>query len=338
MLNPRFALRVVLPFALATAVAASLTPTTAHAEDKAAAKVLHKEAKALRKAGDLDGALDKYIAAHAHFANLKVCKWIVGRYLDTDRKVEAAEFLEKMISEKRPSGGVAWANTTLEPLKADVEAARKAAAEAKAKADAQAKAEAEAKAKADAEAQAKAEAEAKAKAKADADKRESELEAVRAEQDKATRLLMEQEFVTRQQAEADADFLPAQLHMWGGVAALVGLVGYSHFKIAAADKRAEASDCQANYLLGDKAPTGAVCQGLSGPAGGDKWQALDDEAASADGVGNLFGVVAGIGLVAAGAGTALRFMGGGDDTAADGSAGDLRVGAVPGGAFVAGSF
>ena len=312
-----------------------LASPPAAADGRADAKVLHKAAKALRKQGDLDGALLKYVAAHAQFANLKVAQWIVKRHLEMGRKIEAAEFLEKMIAEKRPSNGTAWAAEQLKPLKAEVDKAKAAAAAASAAAAEEAKKKAEADAAAKAAADAQAAAAAEAAAKAGAAQQAAELESLKASLRGAARSEIQAEYDARDQARADAEFLPKQLLMWGAGVGIVGIVGYSVLGVKAGDKRTEAADCYAEFLESIRDERQTTCAGT-------EYSALDAEAGDIDGFANISLVVGAVGLTSAVVGGILLWRAGvTDDT--EGSAGDAPLGGLmiapgPTGATVIGTF
>ena len=307
----------------------------AAADGRANAKALHKEAKALRNKGDLDGALLKYVEAHDQFANLKVAQWIVSRHLEMGRKIEAAEFLQKMISEKKPSNGVAWAAEQLKPLQAEVDAAKAEAAAAAAAAAEEAKKKAAAEAKAKAEADAAAKAAAAAAAKAAAAQQAAELERLKSSSEEAARAKIQAEYDARDAARADAEFLPKQLIMWGAGVGVLGIVGYSVLGVNAADKRTEASACYAEFLE-------SIRDGRDTQCSGQEYEDFDAEARDLDGFSNIALAVGAVGLTTAVVGGVLLWRAGMDDGAAAdgeaGSAGDLMFAPGPGGASVIGTF
>ncbi len=331
--------RIALVNAIALVGLLVSAPAVAQAEDRAAAKALHKQAKALRAKGDLDGALLKYAEAHDHFANLKVAQWIVARHLEAGRKMEAAAFLEKMISEKKPPKGVKWATGALAPLKAEVEAARAEAAAASAKAAEEAKAKAAADAEAKAAADAQAAAAAAAAAKADAARQAAELEGLKASATEEARARIQAEFDEREARRADARFIPMQLIMWGAGVGIVGLVGYSSFGVKAADKHTDAAVCFSDFLEKQS-------------CGGEKWETLDGEADDMNGFADISLGAAILGLGTAVAGGVWLWRAGADDEpaaaaapapAGSGAGGDtwienLVIAPGLGGASVAGTF
>ena len=280
-------LRAAVPLVLVIGLSAR-----ASASPRLDAIELHTKAKELRASGDLDGALEAYIAAHEKYADAKVCEWMFNRFVETGRDVEALHLLERILAEERPASAMAWAEGELMAVAervTKIESAEKAAAEARRK-----KAAAEEAAKAKAEAQAKAKAKAKAKAAKEAAlKQQIADQKVAIERSaEAARQSVHARWQERLRTHDRALAVPTQLVLWGTVAGVLGLAGHSVFAVGAADKRRESADCLTEFLMSESCSSAQA-------------KSLIDEADSGEVDANVSLAVAGVGLAAAVAGAVM---------------------------------